>query len=519
ARFEDAEPELDNHVETYPKSEFRESSLYFQASNMIKLLKWKEAAVKLDKFLEEFPDSEFLDVAYYDRANAHFALDEYPKALKLIELLKADYPESQVLDSALMLEGDIANFQENYPRAIEAYLAAKDLAVADGDEDTRANALSQLVGVSISAEKLEDAVGYYDEFIKDFQGTYYEPVTVVTAMPALVKVDRADEGLDKLEAMILSLGNDPASENLEKTVNTYARFYSDLKDPVSLVERLREMEKKVPDNIPLIAWLTIARIEILDDEANKDKFTRRDAQVAVAFQQLQEIPKGQLANYIKIKIATNLTDNDKEDQAEPWLQSVIDGASSEFKDYATLGLARVKSKSKDPAKRAEAKSMFERVISDYQTPELTEQAKLGLGRMYYDAKEYRKAIDEGFLTYMENKGWGRARAEVTFKIGRCYEEIGDTPNALFAYMGVVANYRGQLNYSAEAWYRAAQIQYKAGKQQDGFDLLNDMCLRMSVHAGNELDSKNFIRKALTTRDDWAAELGISLQELNSAVTE
>ena len=106
-----------------------------------------------------------------------------------------------------------------------------------------------------------------------------------------------------------------------------------------------------------------------------------------------------------------------------------------------------------------------------------------------------------------------ARPEVFFKLGRCYEELGDTGMALNSYLGVYVNYPGQLEWSAEAWYRAAVLQWEKGKaensKQNAYDLIDTMYKRMGHLAGNKRDTGDFIRKAVNKRDEWAAELGVT----------
>lgn len=366
--------------------------------------RWDEASEKLDAFIELYKDKSktYLDLAYLDRANCYYARDEYEKALGMVQKIRDEFPSSQVTDAALMLEGDVRFFLEEYPRANEAYNAAKEIAEGLGHDDIVANALSQLVAVAMAEEKGDAAVAFYDAFMERFEGSFYEPITLVTAMPALAEAGRTDEALNKLEKLILELGKDPTSEALEKAVNTFTHYYSELKDPVSLFDRLREIQKQVIDNDPLRAWLMIAQIDTLERPENVDKFERRSALINVLYRELGDIDKAELANYIKFKLGRQLVQNGQLEAARPWFQHISDGVSADFKPHALLGLAQANAavtKTRD-----EGIANFKRIIVDFDNePELQEEAHLGLGRAYFDKNEYRKAIDEGFLPYVNQK--------------------------------------------------------------------------------------------------------------------
>ncbi|MGA0846154.1 MAG: tetratricopeptide repeat protein, partial [Luteolibacter sp.] len=133
ARFEEAQPWLDQHVKEYPESQFAMAAAYFQASNLYRLGNWSKAGELLDAFIQKYPnpeENEYLPLALFDRANCHSSLEETEQALKCISRLIRDFPNALILDQAYMLRGNIEQTLNDDPeKAEQAYLTALDTAV------------------------------------------------------------------------------------------------------------------------------------------------------------------------------------------------------------------------------------------------------------------------------------------------------------------------------------------------------------------------------------------------------
>jgi len=511
-RFDEATTELSAFLKAYPKgkdSKYYETVQYHQAANLVKLNRWEKAAEKLDLFLKEYPESDSKASAYLDRATCYYAGEkDYDRALETVGSLKKEFPATVVMGEALLLEGDLRQYKGQAGEATKVYLAAKEWASQNaGGAGVKARALIQLITIAADEKHAKDAVGYYQEYSSEFAGSQGEGIAVVAAFPALVAEGKADLGFKRLEEMIIILGSDPDSPDLERMINTYAKHYSEQKGPAELVERLRNFPGVSSTNKPLVAWLTIAQIDVLEASANRDKFKNRKAQLQVLYNELQSMPRKQLSNYIVWKVGQNLVEKEDPAQARPWFETVLASSQPEFKDRATLGMAIVVAGSKDKETKRSAIGMFQRVLKEFKSPDLKKDATLGIGRVYYNLGEYQNAIDKAFKPYKDNKKWTSDRREIIFKLGRCYEETGQVERALINYLNVVVNYKGYLEYSAESWYRAAQIQYNKNDKQKAYEMMNQMVEQMGVHIGHEDDKGGYIRKATNTRDRWASEIG------------
>ena len=510
-RYPAAEKEFADHVKNYPKSEFGESIRYFQAANLVKLGRWNDAASKLDAFLKDYPKSIYTDTALYERATTHFyggGDTELSSALAKLDRVASEFPDSQVIDSAQLLRGDILLRQEKPAEATKAYQEAMATAEKMNHSPVEAAALAQLVAVSAQEGDDDKTIEYFERFEKDYSSSPQRAITLVTALPALKKAGRAEEGLSKMEDLIKNLGSMPDSEEMEKVVNTYAQEYMEVKSADALIDRIRELEKDVLGNTPLVAWLTMARIRVLEDPANKEAFKQREARIKVAYNDIQTLPKNQLANSIKDQVGRNLVRQGNIELARPWFQAVIDGNLVDYKDSAVLGLANADAASGKKADLEKAAAGYRRVIREFKTPALQEEATLGLGRVLSEAGDYKKALEEGWEPYVKNRSWALARAEANFRKSEAQDKLGQTDAALTGYMvGVVGAFKSTIRYSAPAWLRAAELEYGKGNKENAYKILDDMVTRMGHLVGNEQDESDSIRKAITTRDNWAAELG------------
>ncbi|MEM7387877.1 MAG: tetratricopeptide repeat protein, partial [Verrucomicrobiota bacterium] len=280
-RYEEAQPELDSHVTHYEKSPYRENSSFYQASNLTKQYRWKEAAEKLDAWLKiyEPKKSALLDVAFLDRANCYFAMANSEnggndKALRLISRIEKEYPASEILDRALNLRGDVYQHTRQLPAAEESYLAGLRIAEERDHPETAASGLAQLVPVCNAQKKYKEAIGHYDHFFRDFPETSYAPNVGVFGLPSFKEgnPNRLPEATQRLEKLIVVMAEQGDSAGLEKAVNSYASFHLEqMKEkPDEVIARL---DKRFPNERglrSLQAWLLIAKIGIIEKRL-KDK--------------------------------------------------------------------------------------------------------------------------------------------------------------------------------------------------------------------------------------------------------
>ena len=481
----EAKPELDNHSKNYPESRFREHVRFFAASTYQKLRDWKASGERYDAFFKDFPNSEYTGYAMMERGTCHFQLGEFDKCLEVLGELQKRLPNFPNLDSAIAMRGDAHLMLENTEQAEASYLKARELAIAGGANHKigLSRILVQLVRVAKALEKSPDVVAYYDEYMKEHKGGFYDGQIIVSAIPALKEINRGEEALNELQNVIIRLGSAEGSVGIEEAIGSYTELAVEVSGPEALLEKLLAFVPRGTEvNNTLRAWLIMARIDLLQNDQYKDQFPKRAAQIQVAFEELRGFDKAELATYILVQVGRNLANQDQPATnalAVEWFDAVLSKGDSDHYPLALMGKARILASSGEGSAFSDAIDAFDKVVRDLKDkPEYVEEAMLGKARLYFDKKLWKEASQVLFDIQSTPK-FTRFRPEVFAKLGRSYEELGKLKEALEAYTPFVAppleNY---VEFSAEARVRAAEIVMKQGDKTKAFRLIKDTVSRM-----------------------------------------
>jgi len=499
-RTEEAQKELAAHAPRFPQSKFKEASRYFEASSLVRLKKWQEAGPKLDSFNQDFPESEYIGFALLDRATSHFQLAEYAKCLEVVEDLEKRRPNLPDLDRALTMRGDSHLMLNANEKAEAAYLQARELGEAVEGESHKVivgRVLVQLIRVANALNKPQDVLKYYDDYITQYSGGFYDAEVIVGSLESLKEAKRGKEALDALEKVIVRLGSGNTGGGIEEAIGSYTQNYLDIVGPEPLLERLTNF---VPQdgariNNTLRAWLNMAKIDLLENDSYKDKFPKRAAQIQVAYEDLRTFNKAEMPSYILVKVGRDLADRGQGREASEWFKAVMDRGPSEHYPLALMGKARVLAKTGEAGSFYEAVSAFDQVIRELQDqPEYVEEAMIDKARIYYNRKQWQEAADT-LLAMAKDKRFTRTRAEAYYRLGHCYENLNDTDKALEAYTPFVGPpLENVVQYSAEARLRAAEIQMKKGNDDKAFRLIKDTVSRMYKLGEHEVAGP-FIKQA------------------------
>ncbi len=491
-KYEEAQPELDLHVENYEASPYRENSTYYQASNLVKRFYWKEAAEKLDAWLAlyEPKDSALLDVAYLDRASCHFALATEENggmtaALDMIGKVLNQFPDSQIIDRAHNLAGDIHQSQQRFGPAEESYLKGLETAETMEHAEIAAGGLSQLVPVCLAQEKYKEAIGYYDAFFEKYPDSFHAPNVAVTGLRAFREGDpqRIPEAVDRVIEIVVSLGEAGDSAGLEQAINSFIRFQLEDNKPADVINQLDEIQRQHPYRT-LQAWLLVAKIGIIEEHLVQDGPMR--ARLQVYYEELENsFKKEELGNYILARVGINIAEANLF-RARPWFEEILKRENPDFQAHAALWLAKMDAKSTDASTRQLAIEKFRRVRDDYQVAELAEDATLGLARLYHEDEKWKEANAE-WERYMANRQWVRARPEAAFSYAESFEKLKELDNALVAYVSVYTAHAPALDYSVEAVLRVGQIQWSRGLQPEAFKIVNEYFHRVKANKHRLVD--------------------------------
>ncbi len=522
-RYAESIPELKLFIENYPDSPYLETVRRLDGLGSVIEQDWESAANKLDSFIEDYPDSKMIGDVLVDRAVTHYSLSQYDETLKVVQVLRVEHAGSENIDRALNLAGDVHYSREDYPKAEEAYLKALEAAERRQHDDPHAHATAQLITVCSAQEKWEDVVKWYDTFFSRHSGNRREAQVAVGGMDGLKQTGRIEDGLVNLEKVIVRTANSEAaaeSDDLERTMGSYATYYGDEKGAAELEERLLEFPDHGMPLPPLLrAWLMMSRIDVYEDPANKEAFAAVDAKTKVAYSELAEFDKSILPPYILVKVGRQLRGKGDPLQAVPWFEEVQGRGPGEYTGVADLGMAQIMAASGDSAKEEEALGMFDKVVATYPGEKYEEEAMVDKAHLLFKREDWNNAA----LTYQkifENKRWKKDRELVVFNMGLAFERAGDAEMALNAYTAFFAPpYESKVDYSAEARVRAAELQYGRGNKEKAFSLIRITLYKMHKLAGHPVAGEH-VKKAKALYQEWKLQMPLeSLDEIDQAIAE
>jgi tetratricopeptide (TPR) repeat protein len=502
-RVEEAQKELASHSARFPESRFKEHVRYFEASALQRQKEWKSSGEKLDAFIKDYPNSDYIGYALLDRATCYFQLGDFQKCLDTTGDLMKRLPDYPDLDRALAMRGDAHMMLSNNAEAETAYLKALELSTAAGEAHAmvRSRVLVQLIRAASALEKPKEVIGYYDAYMKDHVGGYYDAEVVVGSINALKEAGRGKEALEALEKVIVRLGSGDTGAGIEEAIGSYTEHSIEINGADVLLDRLT---KFVPDgtevNNTLKAWLIMARIDLLQNDQYKDKFPKRAAQIQVAYEELQKFNKQELASYILTQVGRELSSKNTPETdkvALEWFQVVLDRGPADASLYplALMGRARIMGRSVAGSSIEDSIAAFDKVIRELRDkPEYIEEAMLEKARIYYAAKRWEDAA-KVLDAMQQDSRFTRSRAEVFYRLGHVYEELKEVDKALQVYSAFVGPpLENRVEYSAEARVRAAEIQMEKGNDKKAFALIKDTVARMYKMA-NHPQAGPFILKA------------------------
>lgn len=483
--IEKAQLELESHAKRFKDSKYKEPVRYFEAAALQRMKQWEKGIEKYESFAEAYPDSDYINFALLDLATCYFQMGKYDKCLETVDRLQQKSPDFSELDRAIAMRGDSHLMLANNEAAEEAYLEAKAMAEAagDGHEVIVGRVLVQLVRAAVALKAPERVIEYYDQYMAKYKGGFYDAEVVVSSLESLKEAGRGKDALDALQEVIIRLGSGEDGTGIEEAINSYTEHYVQIVGPTELLEKLTTfVPEGVEVNNTLRAWLSMARIDLLSNDQYKDQFPKKDAQMQVAFEELEQFNKDELATYILVQVGRNLAAKDTAEgdaAAVEWFKAALDRGTSDYYPLALMGQARVLAKTGGSTTFNEAINAYDQVIRELKDrPENVEEAMLNKGLLYFQKEMWDDAA-QVFLNMTEEKGFTKTRAQVFYLLGRAYQEKGNVDKALESFTPFVGppleNY---VQYSAEARVRAAEIQMAKGNDEKAFLLVKDTVSRM-----------------------------------------
>ena len=494
-QFQAAQADLDAHVEQFENSRHRESALYYQASNRVRLQELRVGAALLDSFIASHPDSLLLEFALFDRATCHFGLGETKQCLEVVGRMESKFIYSKIRDRALALKGDaqreigeLAGAQASYKRALDAAVELK-------HRDLEARCLAHLTAVAAMRSQNQEAVGYYREFFDDHAGSRYATKAAVGGLPALEATGKLDAGLQNLERILQAMPQSTDASVMNEALVEYAKFYREKHGPEKLLRQLGNLSSAPEGSSRFKEQLVIARLEALETY-----FPDRIAEIRVFYKEMRaRFKPGDLSSANVLKLADYIAEQDPS-EAVAWYENALARGITRHKPRATLGLAKAHAKTGD---HVDAERGFRKVLETFGSPEYAEEATLGIARIARDKKDWNAAAHY-WQSYLDHQSWNLAREEARkgLEESKSHGAVAKAPvSKRTVPVKAVAD-----DPVAKALAQAERLA-AAGDKDGAYNSLDQMLKRFGSTPGLSKDSKATYRKAQIMHEDLSMELG------------
>ncbi len=492
AQFDKAQPLLDDHVKTYPKSQFELPAFYFHASNLTRLQEWTRAAPLLDEFFKRYPDPQknmFYPFALFDRANCHYAQDEYEPALEKLNRIADEFPTSEVMDMAYNLRGNVLVSLDRFEEAEKSYLAGMKLAENRQNDVVVAESLYFLVALLGKESKdpkepnprLKDAIPYADLFWKKYADvSTYKPQMAVAQIAAFTEAGRGPEALERLQTVIAEIAKSEYKYGLEETINSHTEAFLKLNEKDSDKEdKLKALYYNFPNieasNEEARAILRMAVVgvyeKLIKENAKDEDLVRKaTAMIKVLFDELKrDFDPKKLTNFILVRVGDNIRRSGSYQEALPFYDEAIGRPDQSFRFAALIGRGDVTSRSSDPAAIDKAVADFDRVLADSQKRDERETAahlkvRALMNKNNRAGWEQAAEAAKFYLDRQQNPSFNKNAAEVGYLLAKSYDQRGEANDAIAMYAKVWGGNIGNVPISAPAMKRYMELLWDRNQQ-------------------------------------------------------
>ena len=493
--FTAAQATLDAHVSNFPNSRQRESALYYQASNHVRLRQWRVGASLLDNFISSYPESLLLEFALFDRATCHDGLGEYSSAISMINRFQREYIYSKIRDRALALKGDAQKEKGDLAGAQASYQAGREAADELKHPDIEARCLANLTTVAAKRGQNSTAVKYYKAFFKNYAKSSYATEAALGGLPALKATGDLDSGLKNLERVLQQMPQRTDASVFNRMLTEYSKFYREKNGADELLQQLGNMSSDSKGSARFKEQLIVARLEALETY-----FPNNDAEIRVFYKEIRSRFKpSELSATNVLKIADYIAETKPAD-AVPWYQNALSRGSSIHQARATLGLAKAEAML---GKSNEAEKGFRKVLETFGSPELAEEATVGMARIASKKKDW-SASAYYWGNYLDQKTWTTASAEARAGLDEA-KSRGGVAKAPTPTRTMPVKAQPQDPVSKE--FAKAESLLNAGKKEAAYATLETMIQRYGDSKNLPKAASTALSKASIMREDLGIELG------------
>lgn len=225
----------------FPQSKYLNDVDYYLAVAYFKKGDWKAAKGKILDFIKDISSGhELLAESNYILALSSFNLEEYEEAQKVFQDIVKNFPDqsSMVRNS----EVSIAKCLYRKGELLEAIKRFKELAFKYAQSSMGQEALMWLGDHYLSVEDYDQAVGYFQQFLKDYPGSDKKNLIFYQLAQSYRAKKQYDDAVNTFQRI-----NEQEKELYAKAKLAIADIFSEEMDPVSAIETYNGIITQSPE--------------------------------------------------------------------------------------------------------------------------------------------------------------------------------------------------------------------------------------------------------------------------------
>ncbi|MFY0603697.1 MAG: tetratricopeptide repeat protein [Flavobacteriaceae bacterium] len=462
---------------------------YWKAETNYQLGNFQNA---LDDFLafknkKESKDVEEFKQVDYNIGYSYFKLKEYPKAATAFQSFIATNNEDIVMnDDATIRKGDSEFATRNYTKAIQSYKKVIDAYGSGADYALYQSSISY--GFLKNNEK---KVAQLQKLIKDFETSslrddaYFQMGNTyaidkdnknahLSYQKLISEFPRSSYNPSALLRDGLLYFNENENEKALAIFKQIVAKYPNSTEARQAVDNARNVYVELGTVDEYALWIkTVSFINITDIELDntmyesaENKFLENKSKAAISgFQKyLKSFPSGAHALQANFYLAQLLVKSEKNEEAIPNYQYVVDQVQSEFSEEALNKLSQILLQKEN---WTQAIPLLERLEVEANFPQNIIYAQSNLMKGYYQSEDYTKAVAYAEKVLLQSKIDASVEYDAKVIIARSAFKTEDYIKAEEFYREVERNASGELKAEAmyySAFFKNSNKQYEASNK-------------------------------------------------------
>lgn len=378
-----------------------------------------EALSLYEELISKFPESSFLLDAYLGKANSLYRQEKYAEALEayqdLLGRLSWQEDFSDLLEKTYF---GIAWTNLKLGRVNEAVKEFQNIINRTQDKIVRVSALSQLGDIYQEMGEFKKAVEVYDNILKEYPDSFYGDYVQYQLAITLLKLEDTDASIMAFQSL---KHNYPKSKLLTDSQYYLSLAYfnkgnfnaakENLQNFINSVDRSHELR---PQAMQLLG-LTYRQIGNLKESADTFELLTKE---------YSDNPEIILSSDYEFAVTLFLLGDDKEGLKRLKLLS-YNYPKSQAAEDALFYIANYYLKQGEPEN---AKRYFEKIINEYPSSKSLDIAYYGLGRAYFDDKQFDKSIES--FNQIRKMPYSNSLGKADLAIAEAYSKKGEFNSAI-----------------------------------------------------------------------------------------